>query len=69
MANYAQDVVGSHIGGTIYNGTLGDQSLIVKKIRKQQNCSENQLKRLLNLDCENVVKYLACSPESSEYPW
>ena len=69
MANYAEVVDGSHISGTIYNGTLGDQPVIVKKIRKQQKCSEQQLKQLLNLNCENVVKYLACSSESSEYAW
>jgi hypothetical protein len=69
MANYTKVVVGSHISGTIYNGTLGDQSSIVKKIRKQQNCSENQLYQLLNLDCENLAKYLAYYSEASEYDW
>lgn len=66
MANNVEVVVGSLISGTIYNGTFGDLPVIVKKIGNQQNCSENQLKQLLNLDCENVVKYLAYRSDS---PW
>jgi hypothetical protein len=70
MANNEDVVFGSLISGTIYNGTykgtFGDLPVVVKKIENEQKCTDNQLKQLLNLDCENVVKYLAYR---SDFPW